>query len=76
MFPLKFRVKKKILHLTNKSSQGLYAKELSEKLKIACYAVVNHMINNGMIDRFSTKKGVTVHGGITFPNKNSHKNYL
>lgn len=46
---------KTILHFITKSSQGLSAKQLAERLSIPCHAVLNHMHKNGVIDRFKSK---------------------
>lgn len=48
-------LKKTILHFINKSSQGLSAKQLAERLKVPCHAVLNHMHKNGVVDRFKSK---------------------
>lgn len=49
-------LKKTILHLINKSTLGLSAKQLTEKLSIFCHAVLNHLYEDGVIDRFKGEK--------------------
>lgn len=49
-------LKKTILHLINKSTLGLSAKQLTEKLSTFCHAVLNHLYEDGVIDRFKGEK--------------------
>ncbi len=49
-------LKKTIVHLIDRSSQGIFANQLIEKLSIPCYAVLTHLYKNGSVFRY---KGVT-----------------
>lgn len=44
-------LKKTIVHLINRSSRGVSAKQLTEKLSIPCHAVLNHLYKNGLVSR-------------------------
>jgi hypothetical protein len=44
--------KESILHFINRSQQGLSAKQLTERLKTPCSAVLTQMYQKGRIDRF------------------------
>jgi len=48
-------LKKTILHFITKSPQGLSAKQLVEKLKVPCHAVLNHMHKGGVLERFKSQ---------------------
>lgn len=48
-------LKKTIVHLINRSSQGVSANQLIEKLSIPCYAVLNHLYKNGSVFRCKNK---------------------
>lgn len=49
-------LKQTIICFINRSPQGLSAKELAEKLSTPCHAVLNHLYNSGMIERFKSEK--------------------
>lgn len=48
-------LKKTIVHLINRSSQGVFANQLIEKLSLPCYAVLNHLYKNSSIFRIKDK---------------------
>lgn len=45
-------LKKTLLHLIDKSPQGLSAMQLADKLSVPCHAVLNQMRKDGVVDRF------------------------
>jgi hypothetical protein len=49
-------LKKTIVHLINRTSQGISANQLIEKLSIPCHAVLNHLYKNGSISRCKHNK--------------------
>jgi transposase len=49
-------LKKTILHFIAKSPQGLSAKQLAERLRVPCHAVLNHMYKGGAVTRFKTQQ--------------------
>jgi len=48
-------LKKTILQFITRSPQGLSAKQLAERLKVPCHAVLNHMHKSGVLDRFKSQ---------------------
>ncbi len=63
-------LKNTILHFINESRSGLTSGELSEKLGVACYSVLNQLCKRGGLTRIKTSRG------FVYLSPNSEKRYV